>query len=88
MTPFVMTLGDRRYTDADLTGSHLATVTLLVGEDDWAAIDPHAGPVRTMALLASFIAHDPADGRDLVAAREAVAGMTAAELRGVLAPRK
>lgn len=58
-----LTWSGKTWSEDDLTGAHLAVLVLIHGQDDWGVVSPTAGPVRLMAVLATFIAIS--DGRDV-----------------------
>jgi hypothetical protein len=59
-----LTWAGRTWTEDDLTGAHAALLTLMSSKDDWALLDPFAGPLTLMQILAAFIA--AADRRDAI----------------------
>lgn len=54
----------RVFSEADLTGQHLATLALLTGTDDYEAldIDPRNGHQRLMQMIAAFLCVDDTSG--------------------------
>jgi hypothetical protein len=84
----------KSWTDADVTGQHLATLALLSGTDDFAQldIDPRHGHQRLMSMLMALVAVDRADGLEdvdavtdlLAVALSEVAGAPADEILAAL----
>lgn len=54
----------REWSEDDLTGAHAAIVTLMSGKDAWSLLDPFAGPVTLIQIVAAFVSI--ADKRDPV----------------------
>lgn len=64
---WVITWGERQWTEDDLTGAHAALVTLLSGADAWSGLDPLRGPMTLMQILAAFISlADQRDALDII----------------------
>jgi hypothetical protein len=84
----------RRWTDADVTGQHLATLALLTGSDDFESldVDPRHGHQRLMSMLMALICVDRSQGVDdaeavtevMALALEEVAKASADEILGAL----
>jgi hypothetical protein len=56
----------RKWTDADVTGQHLATLALLTGTDDYASldVDPRHGHQRLMSMLMALVSVDRSQGME------------------------
>lgn len=70
----------RSWTEADLTGEHLAQLAILHNDPSWAPLDrgPTSGPIDLLAYLAVFVAS--ASGRDINEVRVELAQASAADL--------
>lgn len=47
--------GEHTWSEDDLTGAHAALITMISSADDWKLLDPFAGPVTLMQLIAVFV---------------------------------
>lgn len=52
---WTITWGEHVWSEDDLTGAHAAMVTILSGKDAWGQLDPFAGPMTLMQILAACI---------------------------------
>lgn len=56
MADWKITWNGRSWTEDDLTGTHVALIVTVQESDSWAMLNPLAGPLHLIGVLAAFIA--------------------------------
>jgi hypothetical protein len=76
-----LTWGDAEWTTADMTGGHAALICFGLGGDSW-ELNPTAGPIHLIAVLAAFISL--AEGRPYVSVADELRALPLSALTDAL----
>lgn len=77
MKPWRITWRGKSWTDADVTGAHMAAIVGVTGDKTWAGLDPWRGPEALMGYLIALTGR--ADEVMAAKAEEIVGALTAKE---------